>query len=111
MLRKIRGLHINGRKKMSTDAPIQTYLNPEYVYVPLIAGSTKLKPIVSAGDNVLKGQVVALREDRFAHPVHSPVSGSVVGVKKVWHPIARMVEMLEIKNDFKRMRWMILAKR
>ena len=85
---------------MSTDAPIQTYLDPEYVYVPLIAGSTKLKPIVSAGDNVLKGQVVALREDRFAHPVHSPVSGTVVGVKKVWHPIARMVEMLEIKNDF-----------
>ena len=36
MLGKIRD-HINGRKKMSTDAPIQTYLNPEYVYVPLIA--------------------------------------------------------------------------
>jgi len=100
MLRKIRGLHIDGRKKMSTDAPIQTYLYPEYVYVPLIAGPTQLKAIVGAGDKVLKGQVVALREDRFAHPVHSPVSGTVVGVKKVWHPIARMVEMLEIKNDF-----------
>lgn len=100
MLRNIRGLHLDGRKKMSTEVPIQTYLNPEYVYVPLSCGPVPYKTIVAVGDKVLKGQVVALREDRFGHPIHSSVSGVVSAIKKMWHPMARMVETLEIKNDF-----------
>lgn len=100
MLRNIRGLHIEGRKQMSTEAPIQTYLKPEYVYVPLSCGPVPYKAIVAVGDKVLKGQAVALREDRFGHPIHSSVSGVVSAIKKMWHPFARMVETIEIKNDF-----------
>jgi Na+-translocating ferredoxin:NAD+ oxidoreductase subunit C len=100
LLRKIKGVHLDGRKDMSTQEPIETYLNPEFIYIPLLAQATPCKALVQVGDKVLMGQPVAKRDDRFAHNLHSSVSGEVTGIKKMWHSSGKMLEMLEIKNDF-----------
>ncbi len=101
LFKSIKGIHIDGHKSMSTNKPVSEYLNPEYVYIPLVSGANKLKANVVAGDHVYVGKIVATSEGRFYIPVASSVSGEVTGIKKMWHSSGRMVETLEIKNDFK----------
>ncbi len=98
---KMRGIHINGRKDMSIQKPIQNYLNPSFVYIPLGVNNLKYEQLVAINDHVLMGQPVFNRTDRFAHPISSPVSGTVKGIKKMWHPCGKMIDTLEIENDFK----------
>lgn len=100
-LSKIKGLHIDGRKEITEHSDVVSYLNPKFVYFPIVSGPTIYKPLVNVGDHVLKGQPILSRTDRFAHKVTSSVSGTVTSVnKKMWHPMGRMVEMVEIENDF-----------
>ena len=101
IIHKIKGLHLDGRRVISLSNGVLEYLNPKYVYIPLTNGDVQYRNVVSTGNEVLKGSVVALREDRYAHPIHSPVSGKVIGVKKMWHQSGKMVETLEIENNFK----------
>ena len=100
IIHKIRGLRLPGRRHISLSNGVQEYLNPKYVYIPLTNGSVNYRNVVNVGDRVLKGQVVALREDRYAHPIHCAISGKVIGIKKMWHQSGKMVETLEIENDY-----------
>lgn len=101
IIHKIKGLHLDGRRVISLSNGVLEYLNPKHVYIPLANGDVTYRNVVSTGSEVLKGSVVALREDRYAHPVHSPVSGKVIGIKKMWHQSGKMVDTLEIENNFK----------
>ena len=101
IIHKIKGLHLDGRRVISLSNGVLEYLNPKHVYIPLTNGDIQYRNVVSTGNEVLKGSVVALREDRYAHPIHSPVSGKVIGIKKMWHQSGKMVETLEIENNFK----------
>lgn len=96
---KIKTLYINGRKNLTSNNEVIDFLNPKYIYIPL-KGNVNFLPTVKVGDVVLKGQVVANRNDRFPHPIHSSVSGKVTGIKKMWHSSGKMVEFLEIENDY-----------
>lgn len=100
MFKKIKGIHINGRKEMSITEPIQDFLTPKMVYLPINSGNITYKPLVEVGEYVLKGQLILERVGRFSHPVACPVSGFIKSVKKMWHPSGKMLEMLEIENDF-----------
>ncbi|MBQ8293268.1 MAG: RnfABCDGE type electron transport complex subunit C [Bacilli bacterium] len=100
IIHKIKGLHLKGKRNISLANGVQEYLNPKYVYIPLTNGVVAYRSVVAVGDEVLKGQVVALREDRYAHPIHSAISGKVIGIKKMWHESGKMVETLEIENDY-----------
>lgn len=99
ILNKATGLWIDGRKAMSKSLPLQEYLNPQFVYIPLLQQNSPLKRVVEVGDSVAIGQVVALREGFGAMPIHASVSGKVTAVKKVWHSSGRMVDAIEIQND------------
>ena len=99
ILRKAKGKHIDGRKQMSRCQPLQEYLNPSHVYLPLVHQNAVLKRVVEVGDDILVGQVVAEREGFGAMPFHASVSGKVSAVKKVWHASGKMVEAIEIEND------------
>ena len=99
ILRKAKGIHIDGRKQMSKESPLQEHLNPQFVYIPLIQQTSALKRTVEVGDDILIGQVVALREGFGAMPIHASVSGKVSAIKKVWHCSGKMVDAIEIKND------------
>ncbi len=99
ILHKAKGVRIDGRKQMSKTAPLHEFLNPRFVYIPLIQQASPLKRIVEVGELVKIGQVVAFREGFGAMPIHASVSGKVTAVKKAWHASGRMVDAIEIEND------------
>lgn len=99
--RKAKGVHIDGRKQMSRELPLREYLDPKFVYIPLIQQTVTLKPIVEVGSEVKIGQVVGMREGFGTMPIHASISGKITAIKKVWHISGRMVEALEIENDGK----------
>ncbi|MDP2425739.1 MAG: RnfABCDGE type electron transport complex subunit C [Candidatus Izemoplasmatales bacterium] len=100
IVQKAKGIHIDGRKSMSKELPLQDYLNPQFVYIHLLRQTESLKRVVEVGEYVRIGQVVALREGWGPLPIHASVSGTVTAVKKVWHSSGKMVDAIEIKNDF-----------
>lgn len=99
ILKKIKGVHLNGHKAMSLNQPINNYLSPNKIYLPIVNGNIIQTKLVEVGQNVLMGQKVLMREGRFGHPVCSPVSGKVTNIVKMWHSCGKMVEMIEITND------------
>jgi Na+-translocating ferredoxin:NAD+ oxidoreductase subunit C len=99
---KIKGLHIDGRKEMSKKEPIKDYFDPKFVYIPLLQQASNLKALVEVGDEVKLGQPVAKREGFGELEIHASVSGKVTAMKKVWHSSGRMVNAIEIENDFKK---------
>jgi len=101
IFQKTHGIHIDGRKAMSKKLPLEEYFNPENVYIHLIKNIGPLISKVEVGDSVLVGQVVAVREGFGEMNVHSSISGTVTAIKKVWHASGKMVNAIEIKNDFK----------
>ena len=101
IFQKTKGMNIDGRKSMSKTLPLEEYFNPEYVYIHLLKSIGPLKALVKDGDNVTVGQTIAVREGFGEMNVHSSISGTVTGIKKVWHSSGKMVEAIEIKNDFK----------
>lgn len=101
MFLKVISRKIPSNKDMSLNGPIVNALKPEYVYYPLHNKDVEYKKVVEVGSYVKMGQIILTRDDRFAHPICSSVSGTVMGVKKMWHSSGQMVEMLEIQNDFK----------
>jgi len=99
ILRKAKGIHIDGFKKMSRELPLREYLDPQFVYIPLLQQNSPLKKMVEIGSDVKIGQVVALREGFGAMPIHASISGKVTAFKKVWHSSGKMIEAIEIEND------------
>ena len=99
-IRKVPETHIEGFKELSIQGETFEYLSPKYVYLPMQFPSP-LKELKSVGDKVLMGEAVLQREGRFAIPVLSPVSGTIKGVVKRWHHSNKMMNMLEIENDYK----------
>ncbi|MCR5740978.1 MAG: RnfABCDGE type electron transport complex subunit C [Gammaproteobacteria bacterium] len=99
-IRKLPEMHIEGYKEMSISREPQVFLAPKSVFLPT-EFPAPLKVMVNPGDHVKMGQVVLLREGRFGHPILSPISGTVIGTKKRWHQSNKMMNMLEIENDFK----------
>lgn len=101
MFLKVHGVKLHGKKRLSIKSPIENVLNPNAVYFPLESGLVKYKRIVELGTYVKMGQPILYREDRYAHPVCSSVSGTVAEVKKMLNSSGKVVEMLEIINDGK----------
>lgn len=104
IFRKSKSLHINeypGHKDLSLQVGPSEFLNPEFIYIPLVEGGTPCECLVKVGEKVKVGQVVAMKSGRFGLPLHSSVSGEVTAIdKKMWHSSGMMVQMIEIKNDF-----------
>lgn len=101
IFRKIKAVHIPGRKEMSIKDEILNFTNPEKVYVPLVEQGTMAQCLVKAGDKVRVGQVIAEKGGRFPIPIHSPISGEVISInQKMWNPSGKMVETIAIQNDF-----------
>ena len=101
---KIKGVYISehkGHKELSSMTPYGEYLNPEYVYIPLVEQDTVCEALVNVGDKVKLGQLIAMKKGRFSSPIHASVSGEVVAIDtKMWHSSGRMVPTIQIKNDF-----------
>ncbi len=101
MFLKVHGVKIHGKKRLSIKTPIENVLNPHAVYFPIECNNIVYKKVVEIGSYVKMGQPILYREDRYAHPICSSVSGTVNEVKKMLHSSGKVIEMLEIINDGK----------
>ncbi|MBR1884348.1 MAG: RnfABCDGE type electron transport complex subunit C [Clostridia bacterium] len=94
------GLKLDGKKEMSISSEIVDFSNPSRVYVPLMNGNTICACLTKAGKKVKKGSIIGKRED-LDFPILSPVSGTVVDIKKCLYQNGEMVDTVVIANDMK----------
>lgn len=90
-------------RKLTVSLPTVRYVDPDYVYIAITnarcsSGESYVKP----GDYVKIGQQIGLRKASFfEQPIHSTVSGEVVGTVKKFHRSGKLTEFIQIKNDKK----------
>ncbi|VEI46756.1 electron transport complex protein RnfC [Actinobacillus equuli] len=75
------GIHPMENKKQSNQKPIRSLHLPKFFYVPVVQHSGWAgELIVNVGDKVLKGQALTKGDNFRQLPVHSPTSGTVLGI-------------------------------
>ncbi len=96
------GVHPEGRKELSAEPPIRVLPMPERLFVPLQQHiGAPAKHIVSVGEQVRKGQLIAASQGAISAPVHAPTSGRVVAVGDypAPHPSGLPVATLSLDAD------------
>ena len=94
------GIHPPDKKELSRGAAIEKAKAPKTVAIPLSQHiGAPNDPIVEIGQEVKMGEVVGKAEAFVSAPVHSSVSGKVVGLVDFPMPIGRMVKSIVIEND------------
>lgn len=90
-------------RKLTNSLPTVRYVDPEYVYIAITnARCANGEAYVKPGDYVKVGQKIGLRKGPFfEQPIHSTVSGEVVGTVKKFHRSGKLTEFIQIKNDKK----------
>jgi len=96
----MRGIRLDGKKEMSLSDEIIDFSNPSRVYVPLMNGNTKCECITKKGRKVRKGSIIGIRKD-LDFPIISPVSGTVIDIKKCLYLNGENVDCVVISNDKK----------
>lgn len=96
----IRGIKLDGNKEMSLSDEIVDFSSPTRIYVPLMNGNIECECVTKKGRKVKKGSIIGIRTD-LDFPILSPVSGTVVGIKKCLYLNGDMVDSVEILNDKK----------
>ena len=99
IFQRVKGITLDGKKDACKKNPLQEYLNPKKVYIPLLQRTCVLEPEVKIGDQVKAGQLIAINQQYFNVRVHASISGKVTAIKKVWHSSGKMVDAIEIEND------------
>jgi electron transport complex protein RnfC len=81
------GLRLRHNKRISCEVPVQRAALAQRLYVPLLQHiGHEAEPLVSAGDEVLKGQRIGAFRAPDSGYVHAPTSGTVSAV--IQHPIS-----------------------
>ncbi len=83
------GIHPAENKQQSKGTPIRSITLPERLILPLQQHiGSPAKPVVSLGERVLKGQIIAEASAVVSAHVHAPTSGTVtdIGTYPVQHP-------------------------
>lgn len=98
------GIKLPGHKAMSTQTPISPVPTCERYIIPLnqhIGVDGEI--LVSKGDRVLKGQMLASAHGMVSAPIHAPVSGRVESIAEhaFPHPSGLAGLCITIENDFK----------
>ena len=98
------GLKLSGFKSMSMSQATQDAALPKILTVPLkqhIGHATEAN--VNIGDNVLKGQMIAVAKDYVSTPIHAPSSGKVIAIEKhlIPHPSGVTSDCIVIETDGK----------
>ena len=97
-----RGIHIKDMKELSASKEIEILEPQELVLLSLSQHIGKqASPIVSVGDKVLMGQLIATADGLISANVYSSVSGEVMGFEERLNPKGNKSNFVVIKNDFK----------
>jgi len=101
------GVKPDGRKNLSCHAPIAPAKIPRYLVLPLLQHiGDPTEPVVTVGEKVLKGQIIADCQINDCHlqmsaPIHASSSGTVVAIeaRPVPHPSGLMAPCIVIETD------------
>lgn len=96
------GVDLKDCKGFSAGEAISRGPEPETVYVPLLQHiGRSAVPVVSAGQRVLCGELIAKAAEGLSANVFSPVSGTVKGVVGHITLSGKKLDHILIENDFK----------
>lgn len=77
------GIHPIYNKHLSAGEPIKTIPAPPRLNVPLSQHlGAPAKPVVKRGESVVAGQLIGEADGFVSTPVHTPVSGKVIGIEQ-----------------------------
>lgn len=97
------GVHPDGYKDLSTQRPINTRVAlPERLFLPLYQqAGVDSRPIVRAGDRVLKGQCVSVSSGTLSANLHAPTSGKILGIEEITapHPSGLKAAAIVLESD------------
>ncbi|MBR1891307.1 MAG: RnfABCDGE type electron transport complex subunit C, partial [Clostridia bacterium] len=94
------GAHVPDMKAMSSGKAIETLPAPERAYISLSQHVGKPAiPIVSEGEKVLRGQLIAKADGAVSANIYSSVSGVVEEIKPISNHLGRHTYIV-IRNDF-----------
>jgi electron transport complex protein RnfC len=96
------GVHPDDRKRPAADAPLRALPLPERLHVPLQQHiGAAARPIVLAGQKVLKGQLLAEAQGATSAAIHAPTSGTVTAIGEITapHPSGLSVAAITIMAD------------
>lgn len=94
------GIHPPEHKALTEHKSIEAMPPPEKVSIPLLQHfGSPAKPLVKKGDEVLLGQKIGASTSLFSANVHASVSGKVLSVDGVHHPLGKPVPAVTIAND------------
>ncbi len=96
------GVHLPDRKSLTAGKAVRKAHLPEYLYLPLHQHiGEPAEAVVSVGDKVLKGQLVARAKGYVSAPVHASSSGSVVAIENhaIPHPSGAVAPCIVIETD------------
>ena len=96
------GAKVTGRKELTAETAVEKMPMPRMLHVPLqqhVGGPAV--PIVSVGNRVKKGQLIAASKGTVSAPVHAPTSGFVtrIGDYLAPHPSGLPVVTLSLEPD------------
>lgn len=94
------GIHVKDQKGSTKDKSIEKAMEPSIVKIPLHQhAGAPCKALVKKGDTVKVGQKIGDSEASFSVPVHSSISGEVVGIETLYTPDGYRVECVVIESD------------
>lgn len=96
------GLHLPEHKAESTALPIAALVVPAQLVLPLVQHiGAPAEPLVSVGERVLKGQLIARAGNNISAPVHASSSGivSAIEARPVPHPSGLPLLCIVIDTD------------
>ena len=96
------GVHPKEYKTLSEHCAIETLPMPKRLYVPLHQHiGQPCEPCVTAGQRVLKGEMIGRSQGFVSAPVHAPTSGTVVAIEEhaVAHPSGLTMTCVTIDPD------------
>jgi len=96
------GGHPDDHKRPAADAPLRIMPAPKRVYLPLsqhVGGAAR--PVVTVGQKVLKGQLLAAAQGNISAPIHASVSGTIFAIGDVTapHPSGLPFKAITIDSD------------
>ena len=94
------GIHVKDMKHLCKDSPIEVMNAPDVVYLSVSQhiGAPAI-PVVSVGDKVKKGQLVAKEGGFVSANVFSSVSGEVIAIEDITNALGQTQKHIVIKND------------
>jgi len=96
------GLHLPDHKDESTRSPVQHMGVPERLVIPLQQHiGEPAEVLVSAGDLVSKGQIIARASGYYSASIHASTSGTVVDIieQPIAHPSGLSAPCIIVKPD------------